>query len=271
MAITQVATALLLAAPAIQAVNLQAHSTQDESCACLPWKDVYAEKGVRCGQGKELALFGIVGNAGAKSVLPSSMYDEFCTRFFMHSSHNACYNAKGFGPSDDQWCYVPAHCSSAGEAVAGTQVAMHQCSAAAGDDLMRLKAPEDLNRMAMKSGLEIGLFGKLSYTKSPLVWSKVEGASSLPVDKLRRTHVQEMTYGLAWSHPAAVKEGDRKALEDIIASGNATLFDPELVTSQYLQRSIIKGGTLIVGAKIYGMVPLTAGSNKLSFVCLQGC
>lgn len=250
------AVALLLAAPASQAVSLQSHRAGEDSCACIPWTDVYESEGVSCGQGKELKMFGMEGNKDAKHALPEEMYGEFCSRFFMKSRHNSCYNVE-FGPSDHQWCYVPASCG--GKPVEGTKVAVHECSKEGGDDLMREKQPEELDKMAMTSGLEIGLFGKMSYAKSELKWSEVEGASSLPADKMKESHTMEAYYGLEWFGPAGVAPQHRQTFEAAIASGTATIFDTDNGHG---------GGTLVLGSKIYGFLPY---EKALGYVCMQGC
>lgn len=242
--------------PAAQALNVHSVRSDDNKCACLPWVDVYTSKGVTCGQGKELKLFGMEGNKNAKAELPAAMYDEFCTRFFMHSYHNSCYNP-AFGPSSQQWCYVPEGCG--GKAVEGSQVEMHECSKEAGDDLLRNKTPEELDQMALTSNLEIGLFGKMSYTKHDLRWSQVEGASSLTADNMKAAHTMESYYGLKWNGPAAVSPEHRQALEAAIASGDATIFDTDNGHG---------GGTLILGSKIYGFLPF---QKAMGYVCLQGC
>lgn len=250
------AIALLSTVPAARAVSLQAHRAGEGSCACIPWADAYTSEGGTCGAGKELKLFGMENNKMAKFALPAAMYDEFCTRFYMRSRHNSCYNPT-FGPSEKQWCYVPSGCG--GKPVEGTKMEVHECSKEAGDSLMRDKTPEELNQMALKSDLEIGLFGKMSYAKNNLKWSEVEGASTLPEDKMKASHIMESHYGLKWHGPADVTPEHRQEFEDAIKSGDATIFDTDNGHG---------GGTLILGDKIYGFLQF---DKRMGYGCLKGC
>jgi len=257
MAAARAAVALLFAAPA-GAVLLR--STGDE-CACLPWKDVYAKHGVGCGSGHELGNFHVNEVPFAEKFMPAGIFDEFCTRFYMQVSSSSCFNKK-FGPASQQWCYVSAGCESA-KRVAGKDVAIQNCSAAAGDDLMMGKAPEELNRQAEVDGLEVGLFGKLSYPMDAAKWSDVELASGLPTTKLSMGHVMESYYGIQFkgAKPESGGEEAQKKVAAIVASGMTTIFDSDNGHG---------GGNLLAGHKIYGFLPVE-GKHGLFYTCIHGC
>lgn len=260
MAGAKIAMAVLLLASPTWASVLRGSGG---SCACLPWKDAYA-RGAKCGAGYEFGTFKIM-KFNMPHILPEfipkDLYNEFCTNFYMRGSHSSCLNMR-FGSPAEQWCYVPRACAAReSDKIIDSLVALHNCSADAGDRLMKTTAPEELNRLAGVDKLEIGLFGKLSYAMDEMKWSDVEKASSLPEELYEKAHTMEQRYGIEYAGPKDATAEARLTVQQVVESGVTTVFDADNGHG---------GGTLLAGSKIYGFLPL-AGTEGMGYVCLHGC
>mmetsp|Transcript_101472 Transcript_101472/g.227713 ORF Transcript_101472/g.227713 Transcript_101472/m.227713 type:complete len:269 (-) Transcript_101472:81-887(-) len=135
--------ALVLLLPGSEALLVsqsQQAQSEDLSCICMNWADVYKESkhhNVTCGQGMELFStmdamnVGLEHNVRNKVALAKNhasasqaleklkstlVYKEFCTNFFMKANFNYCVNKRFMPKKDDlhlskgTWCYVSNKC-----------------------------------------------------------------------------------------------------------------------------------------------------------------
>jgi len=169
-------------------VAINEHVQGGNACECLPWKDAYANYGVKCGQGGELNYWvkklpkmkKIVGGwKHVKNDFPEAM-EDVCTNFFERRSDNLCVSKEFMytvvGPT--QWCYVSDACEdeTAGlERQFGTTAKTKYCGLDHGDPLSFVTSFDQLYNMSKSENLDLGLLAKYSYRyfhQDP--WSKVE-------------------------------------------------------------------------------------------------
>jgi len=259
---------LLLAAP-----GAGLH-VQKEECACIPWKHVYADDGLRCGQGYECAADGATFKM-AKDKLPQAgleaedmnkpefdwsskhFYGEWCTNFYRRASFSRCLNKKSFeyGAPREQWCYVHQECQEA-EPVEGTAFAIKTCSEQ--DALASVATPEELNKITAADGLDLRTLVPASYVVEKERWSAVEAASGLSEAQLNLTHSIEIDQGLKRGERLPWTEAGAAKMKKIRESGINTLF----IASDYRA-----GGVVVAGAKTYTVML----RPNFELVCVGGC
>mmetsp|Transcript_56906 Transcript_56906/g.132654 ORF Transcript_56906/g.132654 Transcript_56906/m.132654 type:complete len:264 (+) Transcript_56906:66-857(+) len=167
-----------------------------DPCECLNWKQVYASRRVRCGEGLEFHVFeGALGYdlPGISYIEKNfkSVYEQFCTSFLARMDNRYCVNLGMYpfgtpGLLGGQWCYVDRRCSelNGGRAVPDKQepgqngwflaapspsplvrdVSWKACVAGK-DQRLREMAPLDLLALGEGLGCELGHLTKIAYTR----------------------------------------------------------------------------------------------------------
>jgi len=184
----------------------QVDASNDLSCVCLNWADVYATRGVECGQGME--LFFMLRNLNTTvhkddhstlsiakldktasalvdgTLKKSSVYQEFCSNFFMKANFNFCM-AKHFqataeevkhhhSPSRGSWCYVDAKCQLPTiTRIPGTNVAAKRCAVGGLDLSLGDMLLEDAAKVGVNNKLDQGLIAGHAYVHKDMLVSEV--------------------------------------------------------------------------------------------------
>jgi hypothetical protein len=144
----------------------------DSACACLEWKKVYSDFGVKCGAANELGAPAAGGLPDPDLVEKrrTTFGLEMCTRFFETLGTNFCVNAQQGLFTDwrsGQWCYVSSKCKSLGPGakIPGKAVAWKTCDHS--DQLLRHMAPLEIKKLADEQDLDSALTVKMAYTTIP--------------------------------------------------------------------------------------------------------
>ncbi|CAK0832818.1 unnamed protein product [Prorocentrum cordatum] len=159
-------------------------------CRCLNWKDVFTQRGVRCGQGYELFLPRSSNGTGAhlKTGLFQSLWErELCDRVFARLDTDGCLQQNMGEVSDSAqagWCYVGSACSSDRldvrrlSAAGAPPLRLRMCVPGA-DRFLYEKPPPDLQKFASAQGLDMGHLVKLSYPTMRDSWERVSSFFTL--------------------------------------------------------------------------------------------
>mmetsp|Transcript_77170 Transcript_77170/g.226357 ORF Transcript_77170/g.226357 Transcript_77170/m.226357 type:complete len:252 (-) Transcript_77170:109-864(-) len=132
------------------------------ACECLSWKDVYAEHGVKCGDGQEVSHV-------------AAAFDVVCPDFYEKVSGNFCTNLHMFTKRTEQWCYVSSACRSLN---GGGRVneGVHWKTCKPGKDTMLSEMTlEELNDLAQREGRDPAAFMAMAYPMyEGLSWQDIQ-------------------------------------------------------------------------------------------------
>jgi hypothetical protein len=146
-------------------------SSSTDACTCMHWRDVYANHGISCGQGQELAGFG-----GMQAY--SFVGQEFCVNFYTQVSGNFCTNREFGKETRDQWCYVSSACQQlgGGSAVSDT-ISWKMCQDGV-DTTLRSMQPEAVLALGIQENKDNGLLMKMAYPihddADGLIWPDIK-------------------------------------------------------------------------------------------------
>lgn len=139
-----------------------------EACMCKNWKETYQNSGLSCGAGQEFFFkLGKTKPDAAKLDEAKKLIGQtICANFYEVLNFNKCVNMN-VGKDQGQWCYVDAACAhlNAGGKVPDSQLSWKKCEPGQ-DAMLRDLSPEELNKTAHESDLELGLLHKMSYPLS---------------------------------------------------------------------------------------------------------
>jgi len=172
-------------------------------CGCLNWKDVFTQRGGRCGQGFERFLSRSANGTGAslKTSLFQELWEgELCDRLFAKLDTNSCVQqnmGEGSNSAQAGWCYVNSTCSSEKldlhsisnvggkylnnalfdkpELDKGASLSLRMCVPSIDHFLYEL-SPQDLYNFSVAQGLDMGHLVKLAYPTMGESWEKVSAA-----------------------------------------------------------------------------------------------
>jgi len=172
-------------------------------CGCLNWRDVFTQRGGRCGQGYEHFLSRNGNGTGAhlKTGLFQELWEgELCDKVFARLDTDGCVQQNmGEASSSAQagWCYVNATCSSdkldlrrlsgAGNPAFGPRM----CVPGA-DRFLYEKSPEELQKFASDQGLDMGHLVKLAYPTMKEPWERVSSFFTMN----KSLHTTEISFRL---------------------------------------------------------------------------
>jgi len=153
-------------------------------CRCLNWKDVFTQRGGRCGQGFERFLSRDANSTGAglKASLFQELWEgELCDRVFARLDVDTClqqHMGEGSLSAQDGWCYVGSTCNS-------SLLELHNLSNAdsasmrarkcvpEADHFLYERSPQDLYNFSVDQGIDMGHLVKLAYPTMGESWEKV--------------------------------------------------------------------------------------------------
>lgn len=228
------------------------------ACPCLNWRDLYRHQNVTCGQSYELSTFGIGPVKGGFSKqwrdAPKEVFHAWCTEFFHKINDNYCVKF-GIDAQELAWCYTSPLCSGLGntvEKVDGADLQFRLCSASAGDTLLRDLQPEQLNKLAAKDKLDLGLVGHFAYPSfSPEKWSSAYmfWAKNTPEERAN-----------------AIPDANLRArLQAVMDSKKPHLFEAEDTSG---------GGAIVIGTRVYSYMPKLEGldgDGGAEYLCMKNC
>lgn len=282
----RLATLVLVLVTSVGAVSLKVH---DDSCACLPWSDVYTKHGIRCGQGHEFG--GVLGKyiegvaqynisdvttiqthqmGDDPGEFTSNLLRDTCTNFYEKLTTSSCMN-KQHGYPNKQWCYVSRACKATNVELLKTRltrslsrpedVALKTCDEK--DELQSHKTPEELNRMAQELNLDTGMLGKLSYPAEHLTWSQVEKESE--TGESIAAHLMMISIHSPYKGARRVTKGAAERFAKVKDARVPTIFDDD---------NHFGGGTVVFGKAIYYYLPaepLQGGVQQKYYYMCQNC
>jgi hypothetical protein len=172
-------------------------------CQCLNWKDVFTQRGGRCGQGYEHFLPRSGNGTGAhlKTGLFQELWEgELCDRVFARLDTDGCLqqNMGEVGNSAQAgWCYVNATCSSDRldlhrvSASGGSSLGLRMCVPGA-DRFLYEKSPQELQKFASDQGIDMGHLVKLTYPTMREPWERVSSFFTMN----KSLHTSEISFRL---------------------------------------------------------------------------
>jgi len=236
------------------------HMQNAEECACLPWKSVYANGELLCGQGYELGVYG-KPKSSREFILANLKEEHYvagCPETYMKLSFSKCLN-KESGPTPEQWCYVRQECQEAAP-VEGTNFAIKTCTEQ--DPSMRTVEPEELNKIGAADGVWNQHLAFISWNLQPDIWYEIMASTGISEDKLEGTTKMAKNEGLHWTVSPYSKTKAAKVQKDR---------DLGIVTIYSTEQWGAGGFPIIIsGKKTYGFQAIEElGAD--GYVCIDGC
>jgi len=185
-------------------------------CQCLNWKDVFTQRGGRCGQGYEHFLPRSGNGTGAhlKTGLFQELWEgELCDRVFARLDTNGCVQQNMGEVSNSAkagWCYVDTTCSSDKldlrriSAAGSPSLGLRMCVPSA-DRFLYDKSPQDLQKFASDQGLDMGHLVKLTYPTMRDPWERISSFFTMNMSlsttktSFRLRHTAESRNTVVWS------------------------------------------------------------------------
>eukprot|EP00747_Dinoflagellata_sp_TGD_P064022 gnl/TRDRNA2_/TRDRNA2_153708_c0_seq1.p1 gnl/TRDRNA2_/TRDRNA2_153708_c0~~gnl/TRDRNA2_/TRDRNA2_153708_c0_seq1.p1 ORF type:complete len:592 (-),score=156.87 gnl/TRDRNA2_/TRDRNA2_153708_c0_seq1:67-1842(-) len=159
-------------------------SSQMQSCQCIPWKEVYSDRGIECGQGLEMAV--LTGKKadiskplsvkdkdsaleGMDTELLTQRAEEFCGQFYQRLNASTCINQQFRATMETDtgsWCYVSDKCAdlNGGAKVPGTSLSVKTCTPGK-DSILRDFQPNELTKFALEHDNKLSTMVDFAYVR----------------------------------------------------------------------------------------------------------
>lgn len=221
---------------------------QTDACTCLSWKDVYANHGVKCGEGQELTF------AGGMDAY-ASVGQEFCVNFYEKVTSNVCVNQMFGSNRLEQWCYVSSGCPESVSKINGGEISWKTCDANK-DKTLGSMTPDEVHQWSKDENKDAGLVLKMAYPISQdLHWPDIKAALEKPQEASERVTAALQKAKDSNQHVIYDSWGGHPPFGVVYGS---TIVESHF--SAWVFEQLAKGGDLF-----------SAPGKMNDFECLQGC